>query len=128
MPRVTAGRRYPHATTDARPHNHRFCPVIGKIADSVRAGAEEWGTPHEWPVPSETIADEVKRAFYAARYCAQLGRRFGEMMSIQAGYRPREGGGYYVWVRVWPRSIARKEMARRVKAGEPLAYNVMRST
>ncbi len=126
MPRKTAGKRYPHATTDAREHNHQFCPVVSAIASSVSDGAEPWGTRHEWHVTTEDAAKKAKAGFYAARYCKAITRQLGEPVSIQSNYQP-DGETWTVWVRAWPRSVARAEIARRVKDGERLAYNVMRS-
>lgn len=129
MARKQAGRRYPYVTTDARPHNHRMCPVARVIGDRAAAGAEPWGTRHDMPpVPSETIAREVKQAFYSARYCRELTKHFGEPLSVQSDFERVADNDYRVWVRIWPRSVARAEIARRVKSGEPLAYNVLRST
>lgn len=126
MPRQTAGKRYPHATTDARPHNHQFCPVVSAIADSVKNGAEPWGTSHSWHVTTEDAAKTAKSGFYAARYCRQLAAQVGEPVSVQSEITT-DGETFMVWVRIWPRSVARAEIARRVKDGERLAYNVMRS-
>jgi hypothetical protein len=139
VPRKTAGRKYPHVTTDAKPHNHQFCPVVSKIVELAAAGDEEWGTIHEWHVTAETDAKNARTGFYAARYCRSITARLGEPVSVQANYEPddpmwKAGKGksaalpttWRVWVRVWPRSVAKKEIARRVKAGEQLAYNVTR--
>lgn len=127
MPRTTAGRKYPYVTTDARQHNHRMCPVVQVIADRVTAGAEEWGVLHPMPpVPSETIAREIRAAFYAAKYCRQLAARYGDKISVKSEFDQQPDGTYTVWVKVWTRTIARQEIARRVAAGEPLAYNVTR--
>jgi len=125
VPRRQAGARYPHATTDAKPHNHRFCPVVAKIIDRVTEGGEPWGTRHEMPaVISEDEARKARTGFYAARYCRQLRNALGEPASIQSNYEPR-GDAWIVWVRVWPRSVAKQEIARRVASGEPLAYNIV---
>lgn len=127
MARTRAGKRYPHVTTAAREHNHRMCPVVGKITERAAAGAEPWGTRHDMPpVPAEQTAREVKAAFYSARYCKQLMAATGEPLSIQSDFDQLGDKSYVVWVRVWPRSIAKAEIARRVNAGEPLAYNVLR--
>lgn len=127
MARQRAGKRYPHITTAAKPHNHRMCGVVRVIGDRAAAGVEPWGTLHEMPaVPSETIAKEVKGAFYSARYCRQLTQHFGEPVSIQSDIERRGATEYVVWVRVWPRSVAKAEIVRRVKAKEPLAYNAAR--
>ena len=126
MANKRAGAKYPHATTDRRPHNHQMCPVVTKIAEAAEAGTEQWGTRHEWPVRSEDLARKAKQGFYAARYCRDVTRLLGEPVSVQADAE-QDGDTWRVWVRVWPRSVARREIARRVRAGERLAYNVMRS-
>lgn len=127
MARQRAGRRYPYVTTDAKPHNHRMCPVVQAIVKRAAAGAEPWGT--QWPmpaVPSETVAKEIKSAFYAARYCRAIATIFGEPVSVQSDFERVADNDYRVWVRVWPRSVAQQEIARRVKDNEPLHYNVLR--
>lgn len=127
MARQRAGKRYPHITTAAKPHNHRMCGVVRVIGDRAAAGAEPWGTRHDSPpVPSETAANEIKQAFYSARYCRQLTKHFGEPMSIQANVERVSTTQYVVWVKVWPRSIAKAEIVRRVQANEALAYNAAR--
>lgn len=127
MPRTTPGYRYPHATTAAKPHNHQFCPVVSAIAQRVAAGGEEWGTVHRMPaVADEQTAKDAKTGFYAARYCKAVRELIGEPASIQAGY-DADGETFTPWVRVWPRSVAKAEIARRVRDGEGLHYNVMRS-
>jgi hypothetical protein len=129
LARTRAGKRYPHITTDAKPHNHKMCGVVRVIGDQAAAGLEPWGTRHDMPpVPSETVAREVKNAFYAARYCRQLAARFGEPVSIQSDFDRLGDTSYVTWFRVWPRSIAQKEIARRVKAKEPLHYNVLKGS
>lgn len=126
MPRRGAGHKYPHASTDAKPHNHRFCPVTEAIVRRAVAGTEEWGTRHAMPpVATEDAAKEAKRGFYAARYCRQLTKLLGEPISIQTDYEPY-GNAWVVWVKVWPRSVAKKEIARRVASGQPLAYNIVK--
>ena len=127
MARTRAGKRYPHVTTAAREHNHRMCPIAGMIADRVAAGLEPWGTRHDMPpVPSEKTAREIKQAFYSARYCKQLMAKLGEPLSVQSDFDRVGDTSFVVWVRIWPRSVAKAEIARRVSAGEPLAYNVLR--
>lgn len=127
MARQRAGKRYPHITTAAKPHNHRMCGVVRVIGDRAAAELEPWGHRQDMPpVPSETIANEVKQAFYAARYCRALAKHFGEPVSIQANVERISTTQYVVWVRVWPRSVAKAEIVRRVQAKEPLAYNVTR--
>jgi hypothetical protein len=68
----------------------------------------------------------VKGAFYAARYCRQLTKHFGEPVSIQSDIERLGDTAYRVWVRVWPRSVAKAEIIRRVQAKESLAYNPAR--
>jgi hypothetical protein len=127
--RTRPGRRYPHVTTDAKPHEHMMCPVVRKIGDQAAAELEPWGTRHDMPpVPSETIARKVKGAFYSARYCRELGKHFGEPVSIQSDFDRLGDTSYVVWFRVWPRSVAQKEIARRVKNKEPLHYNVLKGS
>lgn len=127
MARQRAGKRYPHITTAAKPHNHRMCGVVRVIGDRAAAGLEAWGQRHDMPpVPSETVAAEIKQAFYSARYCRALAKHFGEPVSIQANFDRISTTQYVVWVKVWPRSVAQAEIVRRVKAKEPLAYNPAR--
>lgn len=126
MPRKQAGYRYPHVTTDAREHDHRMCKVIEVIADRVLAGTEEWGVPHAMPpVPDEATAKKTRSRFFTAKFCKILERRYGELMSVRCEYE-LTGAGYVVTVQVWPRSVARAEITRRVSAGEKLAYNPYR--
>lgn len=126
MPRKTAGARYPFATTATREHAHQFCPVIAAIARRAKSGGDSWGTLHTMPaVADEADAKAAKNGFYAARYCAEVREVIGEPASIQAGYEP-DGDAFRPWVRVWPRSVAKQEIARRVAAGEQLSYNVAR--
>lgn len=127
MARQRAGKRYPHITTDAKPHNHRMCPVVLVIGDRAAAGAEPWGHRHDMPpVPSSSAASEIKQAFYSARYCRKLTAHFGEPLSIQSNVDRIGDTAYVVWVRVWPRSVAKAEIVRRVQANEALAYNAAR--
>lgn len=123
MPRRTAGRRYPHATTDAREHDHRMCLVVQAIADRATAGDEPWGTRHDMPVlPDEATAKKVRSRMHTTKFCRGLERRFGELMSVKCEIEPA-AKGWLVWVKVWPRSLARAEITRRVSAGEQLHYN-----
>lgn len=127
MGRQRAGKRYPHITTAAKPHNHRMCPVVRVIGDRAAAELEPWGHRHDMPpVPSESAANEIKQAFYAARYCRQLAKHFGEPVSIQSNVERLGDTAYVVWVRVWPRSVAKAEIVRRVKDKEALPYNPAR--
>lgn len=127
MARQRPGKKYPHITTDARPHDHSMCPVVQAAADRVVAGADQWGERHPLPpVPSASIAAKLKGSFYAARYCRKLADRYGEPLSVQAGFDRAADDAYVVWFRVWPRTVARAEIVRRVKSGEPLHYNVVK--
>ena len=126
MARTGAGHKYPHVTTDARPHNHAMCPIVAAWAGYAAAGGEDWGTRHDMPaLTSEAAARKAKTGFYAARYCKELKAQLGEPVSIQADITQPSPGKYVVWFRVWPRSVAKAEIARRVAAGEQLAYNVL---
>lgn len=126
MPRTQAGKRYPHITTAAKPHDHSMCGVVEVIAERVAGRLEPWGTLHYMPpLPSETAAKKVKGSFYSARYCRKLTGKLGEPVSIQSDWE-QQPTGYVVWVRVWPRSVAKAEITRRVQAGEELHYNVLR--
>ena len=122
-----AGRRYPHATTDAREHDHRWCPVAGAVAQRAMAGKEDWGTRHDYPaVRSEAEARDIKNGLYRARSCRALRAEGIPVLSVQADYDRMEDGTFRPWLRVWTKEAGRAEIIRRVKAGEPLHYNVMR--
>lgn len=138
MARKTAGARYPHASSTARQHDHRWCPVIGVIAERVADGAEDWGLEHVMPpIGSETRAVEIRQGLFRGRDCAKLKKAHGEL-SVSVTYRAPDGTlsqspvvtyqGYVLVVRVWPRVAGKKEVARRVTDGEALHYNVMRSS
>jgi hypothetical protein len=127
VPRQTAGRNFAHVTTQAKPHNHQMCPVVAAIARTAAAGGEAWGTRHEWTVRTGDIARDTMRGFYAAKRCREIRAEFGEDMSVQSSVE-ESGQAWKVWVRVWPRSVARAEIARRVRDGEQLHYNVLRGT
>jgi hypothetical protein len=123
MPRTTAGRGYPHATTQAREHDHRVCAIVEKIADRVTAGAEQWGVIHPMPpVPDEATARKMRSRFFTAKFCKILGRKYGELMSVRCEYQ-QAANGWVLTVQVWPRSVARAEITRRVRDGEELHYN-----
>jgi hypothetical protein len=135
--RKTAGARYPHASSTAREHDHQWCPVVGAVADQVKAGTEKWGTPHALPpLPATEQAARIRQGLFRGRDCAQLKKKHGQL-SVSVTYRGDDGelhnspvtcGGKYVLVvRVWSRNAAKQEIARRVKDGEPLHYNVLRS-
>lgn len=129
MAKRPAGKRYPHATTAARPHDHRWCPVAGAIAQRAVDGKEQWGVLHEFPpVGDEETAADIKRGFYRARSCKELRAEGLPAISIQAGYEHLDDGTYRPWLRVFDRNQARHEIVRRVQSGEPLAYNVLRSS
>lgn len=125
MPRQGAGKRYPHVTTDTRPHDHRMCPVTSTIVDAVQAGDEPWGTVHSWTLRDMDTAVAAKRSFYASRYCKDAMAKLGEPLSVQADVEP-DGDHWRIWVRVWPRSQARAHIAAKAASGEKLAYNVLR--
>lgn len=124
MPRVTAGRRYPHATTEAREHDHTWCAIVGAIADHVTAGDEPWGTPHPLSLPSRREAERVRAGIYRARYCRELTARYGEPLSVQA-IQEQGAGGWTVTLRVWTRTAATRWVAAG-RDGQGLAYNVLR--
>lgn len=136
MPRKTAGKRYPFATTDARPHDHSLCRVVGKIAERAARGDEPWGTVHRMPpVPGEEQAADIRRRLFLGRDCKALARQHGEL-SVQVRYLGEDGEagnsparrpeGYVLAVAVWPRDRGKAEIARRVNDGESLHYNVLR--
>lgn len=133
MRKRPAGKRYPHVTTDATTHDHRYCPVVAAIARRIADGREQGGLRHVLPaVPDErnddgTGADDIKRGLYRARSCRQLTLEGVPQRSVQADYERLPDGTWQPWVRVWDRAEAKREITRRVKAGEPLPYNVMRA-
>lgn len=138
MARKTAGAKYPHASSTARPHDHRWCPVVGAIAEQVKAGNEEWGTPHPLPpVMSDLLAVQIRQGLFRGRDCIKLRKKHGQL-SVAVGFQRADGtlsnrpvtsdGKYILVVRVWSRVIARQEIARRVGGGEKLHYNVLRSS
>lgn len=133
MPRKRpAGRRYPHVTTDALPHDHRWCPIIGAIAKDAADGKEQWGQLHVYSaLPDETNEDgtgalDIKRGFYRARSCRQLRGLGIPLISIQADYYRLDDGTFQPWVRVFTREQAKAEIVRRVQGNEPLPYNALR--
>lgn len=127
-----AGARYPHVTTDAKPHDHRWCPVAGAIAHRAMNGKEQWGTRHDLPVVADVTNDDgsgaldIQRGLYRARSCRQLRTEGLPAISIQAGYEQLADGTYRPWVRVFDRKQAKAEIVRRVTSGEALPYNAMR--
>lgn len=116
MARQGAGYRYPHATTDQRTHDHRFCAVVAAIAEAAESGAESWGTVHEFPLESADEAEAARLGMYRAR-------RHGH--SVRANWR-RSGKGYVLSVQVWTRDMAKQHIIDRANRGERLPYNVMR--
>ncbi len=128
MARRPAGKRYPHITTDARPHDHRWCPVAAAIASRAQAGKEQWGTRHDFPaVATRAEAEEIRHGLFRARDCKQLRAEGGPEISVHSGYDTMSDGTFAPYVMVYLRSQAKAEIVRRVKAGEPLVYNPMRS-
>lgn len=134
MAKRPAGRRYPHVTTAAKEHDHRWCPVVGAVARRAVAGQEQWGVRHDLPAVGELTNDsgsgalDIKRGLYRARSCRQLRGEGLPLLSIQADYEQLSDGTYRPWVRVFDRAQAKKEIVRRVSSGEPLAYNTLRRT
>jgi hypothetical protein len=128
-----AGARYPHVTTQAKPHDHRWCPVAGAIARRAVDGKEQWGVRHDLPAVADetnstgTGARDIKNGLYRARSCRQLLTEGLPAISIQADYDRLADGTFRPWIRVFSREQAKAEIVRRVKEGEPLHYNVMRS-
>jgi hypothetical protein len=128
MARKTAGRKYPYATTEARQHDHRFCPVVQTIAQLAQSGAEPWGTIHPMPAAATLDqAEEAKRGLYRARKhgwsIRAIVRKPGEQLASGVLV---PAGQYVVEVQVWTRALAKQHIATKVQAGQPLAYNVMR--
>lgn len=130
MPNRSPGARYPHVTTDAREADHTWCPVLAAVAARVQAGHEEWGAMQgPYPVPGgQLAAQEAKRGLYRARN--HTGRKRGACgalaLSVRADAGPDQNGDWQVWFQVWDRAAAKREIIRRVHAGESLAYNVRR--
>lgn len=136
MPRKTAGYRFPHATTEAREHDHRMCQVIGAIAQRAADGAEEWGTAHHMPpLGDEAEAHRARNRLFGGRGCSRLAKVHGAL-SVSVMYltpggeytntRTATERGYVLVVRVWPRSTGRREIIARVERGERLTYNAFR--
>lgn len=127
--RRPAGARYPHATTDAKEADHRFCPVLEAVRSRIDSGREQWGQLHEMPpVADEASAIDAKKGLYRARN--HTGKKRGACspvaVSVQADYNKLSDGTYQVWFRVFRRQDAKREIAQRVNRGEELAYNVHR--
>lgn len=122
-----AGSRYPHVTVTAKEHDHQWCPVIGALARRAMDGKEQWGTRHNFPVvETQAEADAIRHGFYRARGCSTLRREGLPEISVKAEYDTLDDGTYRPWAQVYLRSMAKAEIARRVAAGEPLAYNSLR--
>jgi len=133
---MTAGARYPHASTAARVHDHRMCRVIEVILGRVQAGAEPWGTPHPMPaLTDEDTARATRARLFNARNCGQLAGTYGEI-SVSVMYAKPNGtltntrtpgeGGYVLVVRVFDRATGRRAIINRVANGEQLSYNSRR--
>lgn len=136
MPRTRAGARFPHATTQAREHDHALCKVVEAIAARAAAGQEPWGTVHPMPpVADAAQVHQVRNRLFGGRVCRQLSTRFGEL-SVSVRYQQPDGswenkrtpvnGAYVLGVAVYLRDAARSEITGRVRRGEPLAYNPLR--
>jgi hypothetical protein len=130
MAKRPPGARYPHVTTDAREADHSYCPVLAAVLSRIETGKESWGSLHVAPqrFASREAALEARRGLFRARN--HTGRKRGSCgaraLSLQSGAEMQADGSWVVWYRVFDRAAAKKEIARRVGAGEPLAYNVMR--
>lgn len=141
MPRNTYGRRYPHATTEARKHNCVMCHIVGMIAERAASGAEEWGTPHQMPAlasHTEHEAEQIRDQLFLGRSCRKNKKHAGAL-SVSVTYLTPDGQlvnspparrdeGYVLVVRVWTRDAAYAEMSRRADAGVPFAYNPLKET
>lgn len=138
MPRKTAGHRFPHATTEARPHDHTMCKIIDMIAERAGSGDEEWGTVHRMPpLPDAAQAHAVRNKLFNARKCRTLARIHGTL-SVSVRYATDTGEltntrtvtakGYVLAVAVYPRAQARQNIITRVNSGERLSYNAYRET
>jgi hypothetical protein len=138
MPRTGAGARYPHISSTARVHDHRFCKVVQAIIERARVGAEPWGTPHPMPpLIDEANAHSVRNKLFGAKWCGQLEDKYGTKHSVSVKYRQPDGtladrrvpgeGGYALVVIVWgPVDVGRRKVVRDVAAGKPLAYNPLK--
>ena len=136
MPRAAAGRGYPHISSTARIHDHRFCTVIEKIIDAALSGAKPWGTPYPMPpLTDEQQAHATRNKLFGAKNCRQLEAKHGAKHSISVMYAKPDGtltntrvpgqGGYVLVIRAWPLDTGRRAIVNRVANGEPLAYNPM---
>lgn len=121
-----AGARYPHATTDARDADHRFCAVLARVAERVAAGKEPWGTLHVIGRPlSEAGALDAQRGLYRARN--HSGRTCGaDPLSVKVTRTAGSNGTWTISFQVWSRRAAKKHIVERVRRGETLPYNVLR--
>lgn len=112
------GRGYPFATTAAKPHDHRFCPVVEAIGKRARAGHELWGTPHTFTVNSVEAAEEARKGIYRARK---------HDWSITCNWQEEEDGTFTVTCIVWgTKETGKAYIAAKVARGEKLAYNPRR--
>lgn len=128
MARKTAGRKYPYATTAARPHDHVYCPAVQAFVARAKAGLDAWGQVHALPaVGTLEQAERAKAGLYRARkhgYSIRA-RVIGPGGQLASGAAVADGQ-YVVELQVWTRAAAREYIAGEVQAGRPLAYNVLR--
>lgn len=73
-------------------------------------------------------AKDAKAGLYRARNHTGLKRQpcGAEPLSVRADITANDDGSWSVWFQVWSRREAKREIARRVRAGEQLAYNPLR--
>ena len=101
--------------------------MTAAVARRAIDGKEEWGTRHDYPpVPTEAEARSIAHGMYLARDCKQLKAEGMPPLSVRTNVDRMEDGTFRPWLQVWLKTAGRREIVRRVKAGEPLAYNVMR--
>lgn len=124
--RRPAGADYPHATTDAREPDHRYCPVLEHIRQRVIAGKEPWGKLQVMPpVPDRETATDAEKGLYRARN--HTGRTCGpDQLSVKVFKAENTDGTWAISFQVWDRATAKAHIAARVQAGEQLPYNVLR--
>lgn len=124
--RRPAGDRYPHVTTDAKEADHRYCPVLERVAHAVAAGEQQWGFLHVMPDQLDAAdAVDAEKGLYRARH--HSGRTCGtQQLSVRVTRTQREDGTWQVAFQVWPRTAAKQNIAGRVARGESLPYNVLR--
>lgn len=106
-----------------------MCPVLAAVAGRAERGTESWGTPHPLPpVPDKATADKAVKSLYRARNHTGL-KRGGcgsRALSVRAVAIRNHDGTWTITLQVWDRKLGKKEIARRVQAGESLKYNVLR--